>query len=61
MGTPGRPRSLLARMLTVQRYTVVEEGEDGIIVQDAKGHRRLVTIPPEARGERLEVGGKQTR
>lgn len=39
-----------------QRYTVVEEGEDGIIVQDASGKRRLVSIPPEARAERLTVG-----
>jgi hypothetical protein len=38
-----------------QRYTVVEEGEDGIIVQDASGKRRLVAIPPEARAERLEL------
>lgn len=38
-----------------QRYTVVEEGEDGLIVQDASGKRRLVSIPPEARAERLEL------
>ncbi|WP_441280584.1 hypothetical protein [Tardiphaga sp. 862_B3_N1_1] len=42
-----------------QRYTVVEEGEDGIIVQTKDGKRRLVSIPPEARAERLEVGKKQ--
>lgn len=41
-----------------QRYTVVEEGEDGIIVQDASGKRRLVSIPPEARQEQLTIGGK---
>lgn len=41
-----------------QRYTVAEEGEDGLIVADAKGKRRLVTIPPEARGERLKLEGK---
>ena len=41
-----------------QRYTVVEEGEDGIIVQDATGKRRLVSIPSEARNERLVVGQK---
>lgn len=39
-----------------QRYTVVEEGEDGLIVQDASGKRRFVSIPPEARAERLELG-----
>lgn len=38
-----------------QRYTVVEEGEDGLIVQDASGKRRLVSIPPEARAEQLEL------
>lgn len=38
-----------------QRYTVVEEGEDGLIVQDASGKRRFVAIPPEARAERLEL------
>lgn len=38
-----------------QRYTVVEEGEDGLIVQDASGKRRLVSIPPEARAERLQL------
>ena len=44
-----------------QRYTVVEEGEDGIIVQDAAGKRRLVTIPPEARAERLALGPQKTK
>ena len=38
-----------------QRYKVVEEGEDGIIVEDVSGKRRLVSIPPEARAERLEL------
>jgi hypothetical protein len=40
---------------TPQRYTVIEEGEDGLIVQDASGKRRLVSIPPEARAERLQL------
>lgn len=40
---------------TQQNYTVVDEGEDGIIVQDASGRRRLVSIPPQARQERLAV------
>lgn len=39
-----------------QRYTVVEEGEDGHIVQDSSGKRRLVMIPPEARQEQLVLG-----
>lgn len=38
-----------------QRYKVVEEGEDGIIVEDGNGLRRLVSIPPEARAEHLEL------
>ena len=38
-----------------QNYTVLEEGEDGLIVQSASGQRRLVTIPPEARAERLAL------
>ena len=37
------------------RYKVVEEGEDGIIVEDDNGNRRLVSIPPEARNERLKL------
>jgi hypothetical protein len=44
-----------------QRYTVVEEGEDGIIVQDASGKRRLVSIPPEARAERLALDPQKTK
>lgn len=40
---------------TQQNYTVVDKGEDGIVVQDANGRRRLVSIPPEARQERLAV------
>ena len=44
-----------------QRYTVVEEGEDGIIVQDKLGKRRLVTIPPEARAERLALAPQKTK
>ena len=36
-----------------QNYKVIEEGEDGLIVEDASGGRRLVSIPPEARQERL--------
>lgn len=32
-----------------QRYTVVEEGEDGIIVADSSGRKKFVHIPREAR------------
>ena len=36
-----------------QRYHVVEQGEDGLIVRDQTGKHRYVGIPPEAQGERL--------
>lgn len=39
----------------MQRYHVVEEGEDGLIVQDANGKRRYVGIPPESRDEKLRL------
>lgn len=32
-----------------QNYKIIEQGEDGIIVEDAAGKRRFVAIPPEAR------------
>lgn len=38
-----------------QRYTVVEEGEDGMIVKDGTGRKRYVGIPPEARQEQLAL------
>lgn len=38
-----------------QRYTVLEKGEDGLIVQDQRGAKRYVGIPPEAKPERLEL------
>lgn len=41
----------------MQRYRVVDQGEDGLIVQDQTGKRRYVGIPPEARGERLALDG----
>lgn len=43
-----------------QRYTVIEEGDDGLIVQDGSGKRRLVLIPPEARHEQLILGTRKT-
>lgn len=36
-----------------QRYTVLEEGEDGMIVGSSAGARRFIAVPPEARQERL--------
>jgi hypothetical protein len=38
-----------------QNYRVEEQGEDGLIVADDKGRRRLVRIPPEARAEQLQL------
>jgi hypothetical protein len=38
-----------------QTYKVQEEGEDGLIVADDAGRRRLVRIPPEARAEQLQL------
>lgn len=36
-----------------QRYTILDEGEDGLIVQDAAGQRRYLSIPPDAGEDRL--------
>ena len=41
---------------TPQQYTVLDQGEDGLIVQNQHGQRRYLGIPPEARAERLELG-----
>ena len=41
----------------IQRYHVLEEGEDGLIVSDGSGRTRYVGIPSEARGERLVLDG----
>jgi len=39
-----------------QKYNVLEEGEDGLIVQDEDGQRRYITVPQEARGEKMVLG-----
>lgn len=36
-----------------QKYNVLDEGEDGLIVEDAAGQRRYINVPPEARGEKM--------
>jgi hypothetical protein len=36
-----------------QKYNVLDEGEDGLIVEDEHGQRRYITVPPEARGEKM--------
>ena len=41
----------------MQRYRVLDQGEDGLIVSDSSGKRRYVGIPPEARGDRLTLTG----
>jgi len=40
-------------------YTVHEKGEDGLIVADQHGQKRLVRIPPEAREDGLEFESKK--
>ncbi len=37
---------------TPQQYRVLHNGEDGVIVENQHGKRKLLSIPPEARGER---------
>ena len=39
----------------VQRYKVVEQGADGLIVEDGSGRRRYVGVPPESRAEKLSL------
>ncbi len=39
-----------------QQYSVLEEGEDGMIVTGSDGKRRYLNIPPEARGEKMVLG-----
>lgn len=38
---------------SAQKYDVLDEGEDGLIVQDARGQRKYLNVPPEARGEKM--------
>lgn len=38
-----------------QQYRIVDEGEDGMIVEDSRGKRRFIAIPPEAREEQMIV------
>jgi hypothetical protein len=38
-----------------QEYTVVDEGEDGCIVQDKNGLKQFIAVPPEARQEQMIV------
>lgn len=36
-----------------QTYNVLDEGEDGLIVEDGAGMRKYLNVPPEARGEKM--------
>lgn len=38
-----------------QEYSVVDEGEDGMLVQDRHGKRQYLAVPPEAREEKMMV------
>lgn len=38
-----------------QQFTVEHHGEEGMIVKNQHGQRRLIQIPPEARAEQLEL------
>ena len=38
-----------------QKYKIVDNGEDGMIVENQHGQRRYLSIPPEAKAERLTV------
>ena len=44
-----------AKKRAVQHYNVVEEGEDGVIVEDSNGRRRFLNIAPEAREDKMVV------
>lgn len=36
-----------------KRFSIIDEGEDGMIVEDAAGQRRFLTVPPEASEDKL--------
>ncbi len=38
-----------------KRYRIVDEGEDGMVVEDAGGGRRFVAIPPESKEDPMMV------
>ena len=44
-----------------QTYKVLEQGEDGLIVENQHGKRRFIGIPPEARAEVLSLGPQKTQ
>lgn len=42
-----------------QTYRVIDQGEDGLIIENQKGRRKYLGIPPEARGEKLKLTPKE--
>lgn len=42
-----------------QTYRVIDQGEDGVIVENQHGKRRYISIPAEARDDRLKLTPKQ--
>lgn len=42
-----------------QNYKVMDHGDDGMIVENQHGHRQYLSIPPEAREERLALAKKK--
>lgn len=42
-----------------QTYKILDQGEDGVIVENQDGRRRYLGIPPEARDEHLKLTPKQ--
>lgn len=44
---------------TPQHYRVVDQGDDGVIVENQHGRRRLLSIPAEARAEALKLTPQQ--
>jgi hypothetical protein len=44
-----------AKKRAVQHYNVIDQGEDGMIVEDAAGMRRYITVAPDAREDKMIV------
>lgn len=42
-----------------QTYKILDQGDDGVIVENQDGRRRYLGIPPEARDEHLKLTPKQ--
>ena len=42
-----------------QSYKVLDHGEDGMIVENQHGQKRFLSVPPEARAERLALGPQE--